>query len=125
MIFLSFKIFHEFNCYCHFWRLMMIYIFFPLQGTITDADTTEIRMWTHSLLLKICTSSKLGIVFQDALYGTSNIQKNYTLCNFLQVFYESKNVLAKKCLYVGYCPFIGKNLEFFIVYIPNNCHRIF
>ncbi|XP_014270950.1 nucleolar pre-ribosomal-associated protein 1 [Halyomorpha halys] len=55
-------------------------------GQISDDDKIEIRTLIHGLLLKITTSVKYGIAFHDPTYGTSNIQRNYTISNFLQKF---------------------------------------
>lgn len=82
-------------------------------GDFSENEMSGIRLNVHKLLLKICTSSKLGIVFQDTLYGTTNVQKNYTLCNFLQKFKEPwednlKKELLHKTLIT--CPDVIKSV---------------
>ncbi|CAH1406085.1 unnamed protein product [Nezara viridula] len=53
-------------------------------GQISEDDKIEIRTLVHGLLLKVTTSVKYGIAFHDPTYGTSNVQRNYTISNFLQ-----------------------------------------
>lgn len=83
------------------------------KGQISEDDKIEVRTLIHGLLLKITTSVKYGIAFHDPTYGTSNIQRNYTISNFLQKLSQPwEDSLKKDLLHqiITVCPDLLKPL---------------